>query len=157
MSHWQSMPFSYRKWTSGGKRWLSCGGILASALYYIGSNFPVIPRQNCLPWIALRLGGRDKNSAMTSLSSWYGQGKKQQGLQIMVCWPYGWSLVRPGSPPWRKGLGNWLPVPPVGPTGLMPWCGYMRAPAMHHSLRRSMWASYPSEGQMQLPVGKSAN
>ena len=46
---WQSMPFSYRKQTGGGKRWLSCGGILASALYYVSSNFPVIPRQNCLP------------------------------------------------------------------------------------------------------------
>ena len=106
---------------------------------------------------SLKAWGRDKNSAMTMLSSWYGQGKKQQGLEIIVCQPYGWTLVRPGSPPWRKQLGNWPPMPPVGLIGLTPWCGYMRAPAMCHSLRRGMWASYPREGWRWLPAGKSAN
>ena len=106
--------------------------------------------------MALRFGGRAKNPTMTSFSCWYGQ-RRQQGTDIMVCWPYGWTLVRPGSPPWRKQLENWLPGPPVDPTDLMPQCGYMRVPAMCHSPRSGMWASYPREGQRQLPVGKSAN
>ena len=127
------MPSFYKKWTGGGKRWLPCGGILASALYYVGSNFPVIPRQNCLPWMALRLGGRDTISAMTLLFSWCGQRMKWQGLIIMVCWPYGWTLARPGSYLWRKQWGNWLPMPPANPIGLTPWCSCMRTPAMHHS------------------------
>ena len=33
----------------------------------------------------------------------------------------GRTLVRPGFPPWRKWLRNWLPMPPVDPIGLTPW------------------------------------
>ena len=55
------MPSFYKKQSSGGKRWLPCRRILASALYYVGSNYPIIPRQNCLPWMALRLRGRTKH------------------------------------------------------------------------------------------------
>ena len=154
---WQNIPSFYKKWMGGGKRWPSCGGTLAFAIYYIGSNFPVIPRQNCLPWMALRLKGRERNSTMTSLFSWYRQRKKWQGLESMVCRLYGWTLIRPGSPPWRKQLGNWLPVPPVDLIGPMPWCSYMRVPSMCQSLRRATWASYPNEGWRWLPACKSAN
>ena len=111
----------------------------------------------CPPWMALRFGGMDKNSTMTSLSCWYRQRRRLHGTEIMVYWPYGWTLVRPGSPPWRKQLGNWLAGPPVGLIGLTPWCSCMRAPAMCHSPRRGTWASYLREGQRQFPVGKSAN
>ena len=82
---------------------------------------------------SLKAWGMDKNSTMTSLFSWYRQRRKWQGLEIMVCQQYGWTLVRPGSPPWRKWLRNWLPVPPMDLIGLMPWCSYMRALAMCHS------------------------
>ena len=72
----------------------------------------------------------------------------------MVYWPYGWTLVRPGSPLWGKWLGSWLPDPPVDPIGPMPWCSYMRAHIMHHSSRRGTWASHLKEGQRQLPAGE---
>ena len=57
------MPFSYRKQTSGEKRWLSGGEILVFAPPTASVPTSVIPRQNCPPWMALRLGGNDKNSA----------------------------------------------------------------------------------------------
>ena len=105
----------------------------------------------------LKAWGRDKNPTMTLLSCWYGQRRRQQGIEIMVCWPYGWTLVRPGFPPWKKWLRNWLPAPPVDPIGLTPWCSCTRVPTMCHSPRRGTWASYPREGWRQLSVGKSAN
>ena len=57
---WQSMPFSYRKQTSGEKKWLSCGGILVFALHCIGSNLSVITRHTWPSWMALRHGGGQK-------------------------------------------------------------------------------------------------
>ena len=105
----------------------------------------------------LKAWGRDKNSATTLPFCWYWQRRRLWGTGIMACWPCGWILVRPGSPPWMKRLGNWLPVPPTDPIGLTPWCSYTRAPAMCHSLRRSTWASYLREGQRWLPAGGSAN
>ena len=105
----------------------------------------------------LKAWGEDKNSAMTLLFSLCGQRMKWQELEILVCQLYGWTLARPGFPPWRKWLGNWLPVSPVNLIGHMPWCSCMRAPVMCHTLRRGTWASYPSKGQRQLPAGESAN
>ena len=38
---------------------------------------------------SLKAWGRDKNSTMTLLFSWYWQRRKQQGLKFMVCQPNG--------------------------------------------------------------------
>ena len=93
----------------------------------------------------LKAWGRDRNSATTSPSCWYWPRRKLQGTGNMVYRPCGWTLVRPGYPPWRKGLGNWPPGPPMDLIGLMPWCGYMKAPTMCHSPRKGTWASYLRE------------
>ena len=75
-------------------------------------------------------------SSLTSLKAW---GEKQKvhhditfllvlaeeeamGTGGMVFWPYGWTLVRPGSALWRKQLGNWLPGSSADPISPMPWC-----------------------------------
>ena len=76
---WQSMPFSYRKQTCGEKRWPSCGGILVFSLHCISSNFPVIPRHNCPPWMALRLGGGTKTLPWHCLSLSTSRGGSNRG------------------------------------------------------------------------------
>ena len=63
-------------------------------------------------------------------------GGSYRGQEIWSINHMGKSLVRPGSAPWRKWLGNWLPGSPVDPIGPMPWCSYTKTPAMCHSLRR---------------------
>ena len=49
-----------------------------------------------------------------------GGGHSQTGG--MVFWPYGWTLVKPGSTLWRKQLGNRPSRCPLDPIGPMPWC-----------------------------------
>ena len=151
MSHYGRVCLLSTKSRPVEERWLPCGGILASALYYIGSNFPVIPRWNCLPWTALRPGGRDKNSAMTSLFSWCRKRMKQQGLKIMV-WLTIWvnpSQVRVPSieeavgkltacassgPDWPYALvqlhegTHHAPLPKEGHVGILPQWGAEATP-----------------------------
>ena len=48
--------------------------------------------------------------------------RKPLGTGNMVYWPYGWTLVRPGSAPWRKWLGNltaWVSSGPNWPYALV--------------------------------------
>ena len=69
------MPFSYRKQTGGEKRWFSCGGILVFALHCISCNLSVIPRQNCPPWMVLRLREGTKTLPWHHFSLGTGRGK----------------------------------------------------------------------------------
>ena len=119
-------------------------------------QLPCHPQGELSSLNGLKAWGRDKISAMTLLFSRYGQRKKQQGLEIMVCWPYGWTLVRPGSP-MEEAVGKLTACASSGHDWPYTLVQLHEAPTMHHSLRRGMWASYPSEGQRWLPVGKSAN
>ena len=86
---WQSMPFSYRKQTSGEKRWLSCGGDITICPLLHWFQLPCHSQAELSSMNSLRAWGRDKNSTMTVL--WYWWTRKSQ---------------RTGSPPWRKWLGN---------------------------------------------------
>ena len=57
----------------------------------------------------------------------------------------------------EEAVGNLTAWVSSGPNWPMPWCGYMRTPARHHSLRRGTWASCLKEGLRWLPVGESAS
>ena len=116
---WQSMPFSYRKWTHGGKIWLSCGRTSVFALCCTGSNSPATLRWNCPLWMALRFGGGTKTPPQHRFLVGMGRGG-HRGQTFMVYQLYGWTLVKSGFLLWRKWVGNWLPAPPVELIGLMP-------------------------------------
>ena len=81
------------------------------------------PIRAVLPDEPQGLGRGNRRSVTISLTCWYWLRRRPQGIGGMVFWPFGWTLVRPGSTLWRKWLGNWLPVSPVNLIGPMPWCG----------------------------------
>ena len=153
---WESMPFSCKKQTSGGKDMALMWGASTFPLGCTGFNFPVTPRHNCPPWAALRFGGRDKNLTTTSLSCWYVQRRKLQETEIMAYQPYGWTLVMPGSPPggssWETDhLGlQWTQLAlclSAAAWGHLPW----------PLLQEGHLGILPQRGWRQFPVGKSAN
>ena len=79
---WQSMPFSCKKQTGGGKIWLSCGGTSTFAFCCIGFNFPVTPRWNCPSWMALRLGGGTKALLWHHFLAGTGRGGGHRGQKL---------------------------------------------------------------------------
>ena len=93
---WQSMPFSCKKQTSGAKIWLSYGGTSTFALCYIGFNFPVTPRQNCPPWMALKFGGGQKHHHNIAFLLVWGRGGGYRGQKL-------WSINHMGEPESGQG------------------------------------------------------
>ena len=85
---------------------------------------------------SLRAWGMQKNLAVTLPTYWFPPKRRQCQTGCMAFPPYGWTCIRPGCTLWRKQLGNWLPWSPVDLIGLMPWCGSMGTPTMHHSAGR---------------------
>ena len=88
---WQSMPFFCKKQNSGGKIWFSCGGTSTFALCCIAFNFPVTPRWNSPPWMALRLGWEAKTLPQHCFLISTGRGGGYRGQKL-------WSIDCMGEP-----------------------------------------------------------